>query len=170
MKFKSLSIFLIISSFFLTCILSIWKIMSTLQGLSFTNLNITPVFSICILLSLAFVLIGKKINHLIKIFSLSFLFSILYFYLNEASPYWYILGVFLITLFFTNKLKKYSVQSLKEDFIAEKIIFDFVTLFGIVFFAFVILFPFYIMLVTSFKARLALLAVSYTHLTLPTKA
>ena len=118
MKFKSLSIFLIISSFFLTCILSIWKIMSTLQGLSFTNLNITPVFSICILLSLAFVLTGKKINHLIKIFSLSFLFSILYFYLNEASPYWYIFGVFLITLFFTNKLKKYSMQSLKEDFIS----------------------------------------------------
>ena len=115
MKFKSLSIFLIISSFFLTCILSIWKIMSTLQGLSFTNLNITPIFLIGILLSLAFVLIGNKINHLIKIFLLSFIFSILYFFLNEASPYWYIFGVFLITLFFTNKLKKYSIQSLKEE-------------------------------------------------------
>jgi len=75
MKFKSLTIFLIISSFFLTCILSIWKIMATLQGLSFTNLYITSVFLIGILLSLAFVLIGNKINHLIKIFSLSFLFS-----------------------------------------------------------------------------------------------
>ena len=111
MKFKSLAIFLIISSFFLTCILSIWKIMSTLQGLSFNNLNITPVFLIGILVSLLFVLIGNKINHLIKIFSLSFLFSILYFFLNETSPYWYILGVFLITLFFTNKLKKYSMKS-----------------------------------------------------------
>mgnify|MGYP001312516316 CR=1 FL=1 len=40
MKFKSLAIFLIISSFFLTCILSIWKIMSTLQGLSFTNFGL----------------------------------------------------------------------------------------------------------------------------------
>ena len=143
MKFKSLAIFLIISSFFLTCILSIWKIMATLQGLSFTNLNVTPIFLTGILLSLAFVLIGNKINYLTKIFSLSFIFSILYFYLNEASPYWYILGVFLMTLFFTNKLKKYSVQSLKEDFISEKIFFDFITLFGIVFFAF---------------------AVSYTHL------
>ena len=149
MKFKSLAIFLIISSFFLTCILSIWKIMATLQGLSFTNLNITPVFLIGILLSLTFVLIGNKLNHLIKILLLSFIFSISYFYLNEASPYWYIFGVFLITLFFTNKLKKYSMQSLKEDFISEKIIFDFITLFGIVFFAFVILFPFYIMLVTG---------------------
>ena len=97
MKIKSLIIFLVISSFFLTCILSIWKIMSTLQGLSFTNLNITLVFLIGIILSLLFVIIGNKINHLIKIFGLSFLFSILYFYLNEASPYWYILGVFLIT-------------------------------------------------------------------------
>ena len=88
MKFKSLAIYLIISSFFLTCILSIWKIMATLQGLSFTNLNVTTVFLIGILLSLAFVLIGNKINHLMKIFSLSFVFSILYFYLNEASPYW----------------------------------------------------------------------------------
>ena len=157
MKFKSLLIFLIISSFFLTCILSIWKIMSTLQGLSFTNLNITPVFLIGILLSLTFVLIGNKLSHLVKIFSLSLIFSILYFYLNETSPYWYIFGVFLITLFFTNKLKKYSLQSLKEDFISEKIIFDFITLFGIVFFAFVILFPFYIMLVTSFKTQIALL-------------
>ena len=157
MKIKSLSIFLIISSFFLTCILSIWKIMSTLQGLSFTNLNIAPVFLIGILLSLAFVLIGNKINHLIKSFLLSFMFSILYFYSNEASPYWYIFGVFLIILFFTKNLKKYSMQSLKEDFISEKIIFDFITLFGIVFFSFVILFPFYIMLVTSFKTQIALL-------------
>ena len=86
--------------------------MATLKGLSFTKLNITPVFLIGILLSLTFVLIGNKLNHLIKILLLSFIFSILYFYLNEASPYWYIFGVFLITLFFTNKHKKYSMQSL----------------------------------------------------------
>ena len=85
MKIKSLIIFLVISSFFLTCILSIWKIMSTLQGLSFTNLNITPVFLIGILLSLVFVLIGNRINHLIKIFSLSFLFSISIFILSIFS-------------------------------------------------------------------------------------
>ena len=105
MNLKSLSIFLIISSFFLTCILSIWKIMATLQGLSFTNLNVTPVFLIGIFLSLAFVLIGNKINHLIKIFSLSFIFSISYFYLNEASPNWYIFGVFLITFFLRTNSK-----------------------------------------------------------------
>ena len=131
--------------------------MSTLQGLNFTNLNIIGVFFNGIILSLLFVLIGNRINHLIKIFSLSFLFSFLYFYFNETSPYWYLFGVFLIMLFFTNKLKKYNVKSLTEDFISEKIIFDFTTLLGIVFFAFVILFPFYIMLVTSFKTQIALL-------------
>ena len=131
--------------------------MATLQGLSFTNLNVTTIFLIGVLLSFAFVLVGNKINHLIKIFLLSFIFSILYFYSNETSSYWYIFGVFLITLFFTNKLKKYSMQSWKEDFISEKVIFDFITFFGIVFFAFVILFPFYIMLVTSFKTQIALL-------------
>ena len=46
--------------------------MATLQGLSFTNLNVTPIFLIGILLSLAFVLIGNKINHLLKDFFIIF--------------------------------------------------------------------------------------------------
>ena len=116
MKFKSITIFLVSSSFFLTCILSIWKIMSTLQGLNFTNLNITGNFFSGIILSLLCVLIGNRINHLIKIFSLSFLFSFLYFYFNESSPYWYIFGVFLTILFFTNKLKKYNIKSSVKNF------------------------------------------------------
>ena len=48
--------------------------MSTLQGLNFTNLNITQIFVLGILLSLSFVLIGNKVDHLIKIISLSFIF------------------------------------------------------------------------------------------------
>ena len=75
MKFKSITIFLVSSSFFLTCILSIWKIMSTLQGLNFTNLNITGNFFSGVILSLLCVLIGNRINHLIKIFTLSFFAS-----------------------------------------------------------------------------------------------
>ena len=39
MKFKSLIITLLASSIFLTVIICIWKIMATLQGLSFTNIN-----------------------------------------------------------------------------------------------------------------------------------
>ena len=52
MKFKSLIITLIASSIFLTIIICIWKILATLQGLSFTNLN----FNINLLLSLGLVL------------------------------------------------------------------------------------------------------------------
>ena len=70
---------------------------------------------------------------------------------------WFYLGLFLITLFFTSRIRKYNKDFLKEDYVTEKIIFDFISLFGIIFFAFVILFPFYIMFVTSFKTQIALL-------------
>ena len=157
MKFKSLIITLLASSIFLTTIICIWKILATLQGLSFTNLN----FNLNLLLSLGLVitcvLIGKKFNHNLKIFILSLSFTILYTFLNENSPVWFSVGIFLLILFFTNKLKKYDLKYLNQDFISEKIVFEFLSLFAIVFFALVILFPFYIMFVTSFKTQTALL-------------
>ena len=157
MKFKSLIMTLLASSFFLAIIICIWKIMATLQGLSFTSLN----FNLNLLLSLGLVLIcvfiGKKFNHNLKIFILSLLFTILYTFLNENSPIWFAVGIFLLILFFTNKLKKYDLKYLNQDFISEKIVFEFLSLFAIVFFALVILFPFYIMFVTSFKTQTALL-------------
>ncbi len=157
MKFKSLIITLLASSIFLTIIISIWKILATLQGLSFTNLN----FNLNLLLSLGLVIIcvfiGKKFNHYLKIFILSLSFTILYTFLNENSPMWFLVGIFLLILFFTNKLKKYDLKYLNQDFISEKIVFEFLSLFAIVFFALVILFPFYIMFVTSFKTQTALL-------------
>ena len=157
MKFKSLIITLLASSIFLTIIISIWKILATLQGLSFTNLN----FNLNLLLSLGLVItcvfIGKKFNHNLKIFILSLLFTVLYTFLNENSPMWFSVGIFLLILFFTNKLKKYDLKYLNQDFISEKIVFEFLSLFAIVFFALVILFPFYIMFVTSFKTQTALL-------------
>ncbi len=157
MKFKSLIITLLASSIFLTIIISIWKILATLQGLSFTNLN----FNLNLLLSLGLVtisiFIGKKFNHNLKIFILSLLFTILFTLLNENSPMWFSGGIFLLILFFTNKLKKYDFKYLNQDFISEKIVFEFLSLFAIVFFALVILFPFYIMFVTSFKTQTALL-------------
>ena len=67
------------------------------------------------------------------------------------------LEFFLISLFFTNRVKNYNLSYLKEDFVSEKIVFDFLSLFAIVFFAFIILFPFYLMFVTSFKLQSALL-------------
>ena len=157
MKFKSVIITLLSSSIFLTIIICIWKILATLQGLSFTNLN----FNLNLLLSLGLVItcvfIGKKFNHNLKIFILSLLFTILYTFLNENSPMWFLAGIFLLILFFTNKLKKYDLKYLNQDFISEKIVFEFLSLFAIVFFALVILFPFYIMFVTSFKTQTALL-------------
>ena len=64
---------------------------------------------------------------------------------------------FFINFIFTNKLKKYNFRYLNQDFISEKIVFEFLSLFAIIFFALVILFPFYIMIVTSFKTQTALL-------------
>ena len=157
MKFKSLIIFLITSSTFLICLLSILKIMSTLQGINFTNLNVSQNFILGIFLSSAFIFLGDKLNHLVKILSLSSIFTLVYVYINESAPIWYYIAVLLVILFFTHRLKKYNLNYLKEDFVSERIIFDFITLFGIIFFAFVILFPFYIMLITSFKTQIALL-------------
>ena len=147
MKFKSLTLTLFASSIFLTIIICIWKILATLQGLSFTSLN----FNLNLLLSLGLVItcvfIGKKFNHTLKIFVLSLSFTILYTFLNENSPMWFSVGIFLLILFFTNKLKKYDLEYLNQDFISEKIVFEFLSLFAIVFFALVILFPFYLSLI-----------------------
>ena len=157
MKFKSLTITLIASSIFLAIIICIWKIMATLQGLSFTSLNFNLNLLLSFGLTLICIFIGNKINHLLKILILSALFTILYSFLNESSPLWFSAGIFLLILFFTNKLKKYDFKYLNQDFISEKIVFEFLSLFAIVFFALVILFPFYIMFVTSFKTQTALL-------------
>jgi len=157
MKYKSLIITLFASSIFLAIIICIWTIMATLQGLNFTALN----FNLNLLLSLGLTIIsiaiGNKFNHLLKIFTLSISFTILYISLIKSSPIWYSGGIFLIILFFTNKLKKYDLKYLNQDFISEKIVFEFLSLFAIIFFALVILFPFYIMFVTSFKTQTALL-------------
>ena len=82
MKFKSLIITLFASSIFLSIIICIWKMLATLQGVSFKNLN----FNLNLLLSLGLVItcvfIGKKVNHNLKIFILSLSFTILYTFLN----------------------------------------------------------------------------------------
>ena len=157
MKFKSFIITLFASSFFLAVIISIWKIMATLQGLSFTNLNFNLNLLLAFGLTIISIFIGNKFNHLLKILVLSLLFTTIYLLLNESSPLWYSTGIFFLILFFTNKLRKYDLRYLNQDFVSEKIIFEFLSLFAIVFFALVILFPFYIMFVTSFKTQTALL-------------
>ena len=78
MKFKSLIITLLTSSIFLTIIICIWKILATLQGLSFTNLNFNFNLLLSLVLSIICILIGKRFNNILKIFILSLSFTILY--------------------------------------------------------------------------------------------
>jgi len=64
MKYKSLIITLFGSSIFLATIICIWKIMATLQGLSFTNLNFNFNLLLSLGLTIISILIGNKFNHL----------------------------------------------------------------------------------------------------------
>ena len=157
MKYKSLAITLFASSIFLSTIICIWTVIATLQGLNFTTLNFNFNLILSLGLSIVSIFIGNKLNSLVKIFILSISFTVLYSLLSDSTPLWFSIGLFLLILFFTNKLKKYDLKYLNQDFISEKIVFEFLSLFAIIFFALVILFPFYIMFVTSFKTQTALL-------------
>ena len=157
MRTKNTILFSLISTFFLIFLISIWKILSTLQGLNINNFNIEIIFIFGFLISLAHLVIGDRI----KLFYKSVIFSSIFVfcdgYLIQKLPIWYNMGIFLIVYFFTNKISKYTFIGLKEEHSTQVILFDFLTLFGILFFSFVILFPFYMMLVTSFKTQIALL-------------
>ena len=84
MKFKSLTITLLASSTFLALIICIWKIMATLQGLSFTNLNFNLNLLLGLGLTIISILIGNKFDHLFKILILSFLFTVIYVYFAQV--------------------------------------------------------------------------------------
>ena len=157
MRTKNLIIFSIVSSLFLLSLISIWKILVTLQGIKLENLNLQIIFLLGFLISFAQVLIGNKLNIILKLIIFSLIFILIDGYLIQSMPIWYNVGVFLIISFFINKIKKFNNKVLEYDHSTQTIIFDFLTLFGIVLFSFVILFPFYMMLVTSFKTQIALL-------------
>ena len=157
MRTKNLIIFSIVSSLFLLSLISIWKILVTLQGIKLQNLNLQIIFLLGFLISLAQVVIGNKLNIILKLIIFSLIFILIDGYLIQSMPIWYNIGVFLIISFFINKIKKFNNKVLEYDHSTQTIIFDFLTLFGIVLFSFVILFPFYMMLVTSFKTQMALL-------------
>ena len=157
MKTKNIIIFSIISSFFLVSLISIWKILVTLQGIKLENFNFQIIFLLGFLVSLAHVIIGNKLNYILKLIIFSLIFIFIDGYLIQSMPIWYNIGVFLILYFFINKIKKFNNKILEEEHSTQIIIFDFLTLFGIVLFSFVILFTFYMMVVTSFKTQIALL-------------
>ncbi len=157
MKTKNIIIFSIISSLFLVSLISIWKILATLQGIKLDNLNFQVIFLLGFLISSAQAIIGNKLNFILKLIIFSIIFIFIDGYLIQHMPIWYNIGVFLIIYFFINKIKKFNKKILEEEYSTQIIIFDFLTLFGIVLFSFVILFPFYMMVVTSFKTQIALL-------------
>ena len=157
MRTKNTIIYSLISSFFLIFLISIWKILATLQGLSIKSFNIEILFIFGFLISFAHLGIGNRIKSTYKSIIFSTIFVFFDGFLIQKLPIWYNFGAFLIVCFFTYKISKYSFINLKEEHSTQVILFDFLTLFGILFFSFVILFPFYMMFVTSFKTQIALL-------------
>ena len=157
MRTKNTIIYSLISTFFLSFLISIWKILATLQGLSIKSFNIEILFIFGFLISFAHLGIGNRIKSTYKSIIFSTIFVFCDGFLIQKLPIWYNFGAFLIVCFFTYKISKYSFITLKEEHSTQVILFDFLTLFGILFFSFVILFPFYMMFVTSFKTQIALL-------------
>jgi len=157
MKIKNTILFSLIATFFLIFLVSIWKVLATLQGLTIKTFNIEIIFIIGFLISLFHLIFNDKIKPIYKSIICSSLFVIFDGYLIQKLPVWYNVGTFLIIYFFVSKINKYNFTNLKEEHSTQVILFDFLTLFGILFFSFVILFPFYMMLVTSFKTQIALL-------------
>ena len=157
MKIKNIFTYCFISSLFLFSLICIWKILVTLQGIELTNFNFNKLFIFGIILCVINLLIGKKLNLNIKITILALLFSIFDYFISKNLPIWYSFGIFLISLFFFNNIKDYDKNFLSKNHSSQKLFFNFLTLFGITLFSFVILFPFYMMLVTSFKTQALLL-------------
>ena len=157
MKIKNTILFSLIATFFLIFLVSIWKVLATLQGLTIKTFNIETIFIIGFLMSLFHLIFNDKIKPIYKSIIFSSLFVIFDGYLIQKLPVWYNVGTLLIIYFFVSKINKYNFTNLKEEHSTQVILFDFLTLFGILFFSFVILFPFYMMLVTSFKTQIALL-------------
>ncbi len=157
MKIKNIFTYCFISSLFLFSLICIWKILVTLQGIELINFNFNKLFVFGIVLCVINLLIGKKLNLNIKLILLALLFSIFDYFISINLPIWYSLGIFLISLFFFNTIKNYDKNFLSKNHSSQKLFFNFLTLFGITLFSFVILFPFYMMLVTSFKTQALLL-------------
>ena len=157
MKTKSLIYYALISSIFLFSLVSIWKILVTLQGVELKNFNFAIIITLGIAISLLNLLIGEKLNYYIKSTFFALIFTFVDGYIVQVMPIWYNIGIFAILIFFSFKINKYNQKYLASEHSSQIVVFDFLTLFGIVLFSFVILFPFYMMLITSFKTQAALL-------------
>ena len=157
MKIRSLILYSFISSIFLFSLVSIWKILSTLQGIDLKNFNFAIILSLGIGISLINLVIGDKLNNYIKSIVFASFFTLIDGFIIQNMPIWYNIGVFGIIIFYSFKIDKYNQKNLELEHSSQSVLFEFLTLFGIVLFSFVILFPFYMMIVTSFKTQAALL-------------
>ena len=157
MKIKSLILYCLISSIFLFSLVSIWKVLSTLQGIDLKNFNFAIILTLGIGISLINLIVGDKFHKAIKSIIFAILFTFVDGYLVQLMPIWYNIGIFGILIFYSFKIDKYNQKNLELDHSSQTVVFEFLTLFGIVLFSFVILFPFYMMIVTSFKTQAALL-------------
>ena len=157
MKIRSLILYSFISSIFLFSLISIWKILSTLQGIDLKNFNFAIILSLGIGISLINLVIGDKLNSYIKSIVFASFFTLIDGFMIQNMPIWYNIGVFGIIIFYSFKIDKYNQKNLELEHSSQSVLFEFLTLFGIVLFSFVILFPFYMMIVTSFKTQAALL-------------
>ena len=157
MKIKSLILYCLISSIFLFSLVSIWKVLSTLQGIELRNFNFVLILTLGIVISLINLIIGDKFHKALKSIIFAILFTFVDGYLVQLMPIWYNIGIFGILIFYSFKIDKYNQKNLELDHSSQTVVFEFLTLFGIVLFSFVILFPFYMMIITSFKTQAALL-------------
>ena len=104
MRTKNSILFILISSFFLIFIVSIWKILATLQGLNIQNFNLQIIFIFGLLISLANLRISKKIKILYRSIIFSLIFVVCDGYLIQKLPLWYNIGIFLILYFLLIRL------------------------------------------------------------------
>ena len=100
MKTKSLIYYALISSIFLFSLVSIWKILVTLQGIELKNFNFLIIITLGIAISLLNLLLGEKLNYLIKSTFFALIFVFVDGYLVQEMPIWYNIGIFVILIFF----------------------------------------------------------------------
>ena len=105
MKIKNPLIYSVISSFFLLSLISIWKILVTLQGLNLESFNAQIIFLLGFLFSLINFLLRDRLNFIIKFLIFAIIFVFIDGYLIHKLPILYNLGVVFILYFFLSKIK-----------------------------------------------------------------
>ena len=77
MRVKSIITFSLISSFFLFSLISIWKILSTLQGIELKTLNFNFYFLSGIIISIISIFLSEKLNKLFQVILLASIFVLI---------------------------------------------------------------------------------------------